>query len=208
MELVDLRQEEAMAEHARYVRKLPVKLLDVGQIRETAVEDRVALIGQAISWRDRSTQIFDLAPDIMPGERQHVERDGRLSQSNNQFGWIDNADHCGGSPCDDLLTQERAPSTLHGVQLRIDLIGAVNCKIDASQIVEGDHVQSQPLCQHVARQRACHAAYPEAGCDTSGQRFDRKCGSRSGAESNQHAWLHRGDRACRYPAFRRLDRFR
>ena len=205
-----------MLDDAGMARELGGERLRVGDRAERAVEDQVALVGAERAGGitiaphdDGRTQLLDREArrrepevDDLDGEREaRAEALGALRR-------VDD-DHLACARLrDELLAEQRAATALDEVELRVDLVGAVDRDVDLPRHVVGE--QRDPDAPGLVRglDRGRHA--DDVGQLTAReQRTDATGGvdrGRAGAEPDDHAGLHLvGDRALRGGALQIVD---
>ena len=137
-------------------------------------------------------------------KRHHLDRQREAAKRGNPFGFIDDDDHSSGGRGDDLLSQQRSPTALDQAEIRRDLVGAVDGKIELRRLVEVGERHAQPLGVAASCFGCGHADHVEAGANPFGQELDEMFGCRPAAKAKSHAGAHELERAgggCTFLAF-------
>ncbi len=93
--------------------------------------------------------------------------------------------------------KQRPAAALDQVQIRRDLVGAVDGQVQFGRLVERGQCDAEPLCLHARGLRRRNGRYFEPGPNALAQQLDKVAGGRAGAEPKPHARLHERDGTAR-----------
>jgi hypothetical protein len=181
-------QEEPGAHDAGDGPQAGVEARRIGDGIDAAIEDVIAVVreerrGAHPAQHGREARLGQAGTAEADGERHHL--DGQLPPTPERFHQLfaphqdDEAPRRGG---DHLLTQERAAVPLDHVQMRVDLVRAVDREIDRGPAVEGDQRDAQLARERRGSLRGGDAGDAETGLRRAPERMDERRRGPAGTE--------------------------
>ena len=130
-----------MLQHAEHAGQLGVNVLDVKACAEVQIRDKVAVIGNeglAVAYtQNRIPAVSCHALHRLLGAVLcDLNRQMESADLVYQLGLVHDPDNFLRHGCNDLLAVQRTAAALDGVELRVDLIYAVDCQINVIQLVD------------------------------------------------------------------------
>ena len=186
--------EQAVLDDARDVTQFAREHRRIGDAAEIAVENVVAFVGDEglsvfLADDDGRAKLFDFAADEREREGDDFDGDRKIAEHGDLFTGIGDDNEFLGGGGDDFLVKERAAATFDEIELRVELVGAVDGYVDLLDFVEAGEGDAE-FSGHRARvDRRGDAADFEAGLDAIADELDGIGGRRAGAKADNLAVL-------------------
>src|SRR6266566_897940 len=156
---------------------------------------------------DRRAEALQRRGGRLPAERMDLDGHGGLRpEARDELRLVDDHDEPLRRGRDYLLTEPRAPEALDQVELRVDLVGAVDTQVHGGPFLERRERDPQ-LLRHVrGRERRRHALQVHALPDEPGDALQEEPRGRAGPEPEDHPRLDVREGGFRGLSFQRVRR--
>ena len=184
--------EEAVFDDARDVAEFAREGGWIGDAAEVAVEDVMALVGDEglsvfLAEDDGGAELFDFAADERESERDDFDGDREIAEHGDLFAGVGDDDELLGGGGHDFFVEERAAATFDEIEMRVELIGAVDGDVDLLDFVKIGERDAEFECGFAGVIRGGDAADFEAGFDAFADELDGVGGCRAGAKADDLA---------------------
>jgi hypothetical protein len=195
--------EEAVLDNAWDITQFRRKRRRVGDAAEVAVEDVVAFVGDEwlsafLADDNGGAELFDFAADQWKGESDDFDGHWEAAEHRDLLARVGDDDEFARRRRDNFFVEERTTATFDQVELRVELVGAVDRDVDVLDFVEIGERNAE-LGGHFARvDRGRDAADFQAGFNAVADELDGVCGGRACAEADDLAVLNelKGSSRC------------
>ena len=183
-----------MLQHAEHALQLAVNILNIKARAEVQVCNVVAVVGH------KGLAILD-AQDRVPAIRRHAlhrllgavlrDLDRQMERADlvDQLALVHDPDDFLGHRCNNLFAVERAAAALDGVELRVDLVHAVDREVDVVQLVDGEQRDAQLTRLRLGGLGGRDRLDLEAVLDHLAHGVDHMISGGAGAQTDYHAVL-------------------
>ncbi len=175
--------EETVGNDTHHIVDLRFQCLGIQDFQVLQVEDDIAVVGhEAFTVHRLSAQCRQLTTDVGARHRNHLHRQRESAEQVDLLALIDDADELLGHRRNDLFTGQRAATALDQIQVRIELVGAIDVELHLADRVQVEHLNAMTPQALGGRFGAGHGA-GETALDR-GQRVDKTVGSGAGAHAD------------------------
>jgi len=140
--------------------------------------------------------LFEFFQRVFVGEGYNFHRQREFSQLLHPFGGIRDDNDLSRKGGDDFLPQQRASAAFDGVKVLVDLIRAVDRKIDGFDLIDIQYPDSRRCGQFMGLPGGGDTCNVQACSDPFRQALDHVISRRPRAETYDHAVLHQLRRPC------------
>src|SRR2546425_3632594 len=163
---------------------------------EVRVEDMVPVVrlerlAALLAQLDLRAEALECRGRVLPAERMDLHGQGRLrAEAAHELRVVDDHDEPLRRRGDDLLAEQGAAHPLNQVELRVDLVCAVDGQVEPEALLQGGQWDPQPLRLLCGRERRGHAFQIHPVRNEAADAREEVPRRRSGAEAEDHARLH------------------